>query len=750
VRRWLPVLAVAGLLVTVALAYWQRRMVGGVTFPHVIPRWSADLYEQYLPTWTYAYRGSRLVPAWNPYQLAGVPFLATFGVGGLLYPASFLATVVSVPLALGYACAAHLALAGVLTLACGLALGLSLPAATLGAAGFMLDTAFLAERIHPSYLFGLAWIPGVFLLAGRAVAAPRAWTGVLLGVVIALQVLTYPQLACFVGYALLLLLSARLLIVRPRPPYPRRLAVTAVAAIATATLLSAAQWVPTLELVAQAGRGTGGLPLDQIMGYPPPDWHAFVLPMIFSSGPLALLVPWAFSDLRRPMARALGTLLVTFAFLVGFGTPFYSRIFYHLPAVGLFRIPSRILPIGTFALAMLAAIGMDKALRHDWRRTWTRALVITAGSTTALLLWWHSPPSVAYPLAVVAAAGVAAVLPWPRARVVVAWAVVLLLVVERWGQPNFIPLPQGTPGEFFTPPPFVQFLRERAGVDRIVVIKDWQNRFPVMEKMGTLYGLRVVQDYEPLTVARYHDFLADFDDVNIDRPAFGGRFFPRPDHPAWNRLDLLGVRYVVVAPGKRWAAPPDRFRVVYEKQDATIYENTARLPRAFLATVPRLEADPKETLRRMSAHDFDPLNQVLVDDEMTWEPAPATNVVGAPQVVFDPTSDDTVVLRVSTPTRAVLVLTDLFWPGWRVTVDGAERRIHRVDYLFRGVAVEPGTHVIRFWYDPPSVKLGFAISAGALALLLAAAASRTWRARSPRLAPPSGGTGVATPAGSGA
>jgi hypothetical protein len=48
------------------------------------------------------------------------------------------------------------------------------------------------------------------------------------------------------------------------------------------------------------------------------------------------------------------------------------------------------------------------------------------------------------------------------------------------------------------------------------------------------------------------------------------------------------------------------------------------------------------------------------------------------------------------------------------------------------------------------VKLGFAISAGAFALLLAAAASRTWRARSPRLVPPSGGAGVATPAGSGA
>jgi len=750
VRRWLPVLTVAGLLTAVAIAFWQRRMVEAVPATHEIPRWSADLYEQYVPVWTYAYQGSRFLPWWNPYQLAGVPFVATFGIGGLLYPASWLATVVRVPLAMGYACAAHIALAGVLTLACGRALGLSWPAAALAGVGFMLDTSFLAERTHPSYLFGLAWIPAVFLVAGRVLVEPHAWSGCLLGVVIALQVLTYPQLACFIGYALFLLLVVHLLVVRPPLAVLRRMAVAGALAVGTATLLAAAQWLPTLELVAHAARGSGGLSLAQIMGDPAPEWHSYILPITFSSGALALLVPWGFSDRRRPMVLALGALLAIFAVLVGFGTPFYTRVFYHFPAVGLFRIPSRILPIGTFAIAMLAGVALDKVVRHEWRRAWARALVITAVAATVLLVWWRAPPSVTLPLAAVAAAGLTAILTWLRVRIAGAWVVVLLVIAERWAQPNYVPIPQADPDAFFAPPPFVQFLRERVGTDRVMVIKDWRNRFPIMEKMGTLYGLRVVQDYEPLTVERYHEFLGDFDDVNIDRPAFGGRFFPRPDHRAWNRLDLLGVRYVVVAPRKRWAAPPDRFRIVYEKQDATIYENTARLPRAFLATVPRREADPKETLRRMSAHDFDPLNEVLVEDEVTWEPAPATNVAVAPQVVFDPGSDDTVVLRVSTPTRAVLVLTDLFWPGWRVTVDGAERRIHRVDYLFRGVAVEPGTHVILFWYDPASVKLGFAISAGAFALLLAAAASRTWRARSPRLAPPSGGAGVATPAGSGA
>jgi hypothetical protein len=750
VRRRLPVLTVAGLLIALALAYWQRRMVGPVSVPHGIPRWSADLYEQYLPVWTYAYRDAHLLPWWNPYQLAGVPFIAAFGIGGLLYPASFLAAVVPVRLAMGYACAAHLALAGILALACGRAVGLSAPAAALTAAGFMLDSTFLAERAHPSYLFGLAWIPAVFLVSGRAVAAPGACTGCLLGLVVALQVLTYPQLVCFLAYALLLLLSVHLLIARPSLPYLRRLGIACVTAVATAMLLSAAQWLPTLELVAQAGRGPGGLPLEQILGSPPPDWRDSVLPIVFSAGPLALLVPWAFADLRRPMLLTLGTLLVTFAILVGFGTPFYRQVFYRLPGVGLFRIPSRILPIGTFAIALLAGIALDKVVRHEWRRAWARALVITAAAATVLLVWWRAPPSVTLPLAVVATAGLAATLPWPRVRIAGAWVVVLLVIAERWAQPNYIPVPQANPDAFFTPPPFVQFLRERAGVDRIMVIKDWQNRFPIMEKMGTLYGLRVVQDYEPLTVERYHEFLADFDDVNVDRPGFGGRYFPPPYHRAWRRLDLLGVRYVVVPPGRHWASPSDRFRIVYEKPDATIYENTARLPRAFLVPVTRLATDPQETLRRLTAADFDPLAEVLVEDEVTWTPAPAADEHVTPAVEFEASSDEAVVLHVSTPARAVLVLTDLFWPGWRVTVDGEERRIHRVDYLFRGVAIEPGTHVIRFWYDPLGVKLGFAISAAACAMLVVALAACQYRARHRAPSSPPRSAGVATPAGSGA
>jgi hypothetical protein len=490
--------------------------------------------------------------------------------------------------------------------------------------------------------------------------------------------------------------------------------------------------------VAHAGRGSGGLPLEQVMGPLPLEWQADVLPTLFSAGPLALLLLWAFADRRRPVALVLGTVLLVFAILVGFGTSFYSHVFYRLPAVDLFRIPSRALPLATFAIAILAGIGIDKAVRHRWRRTWPRAVVIAAASAIVIVSLWRSPPSVTLPLAVVVAAALTAVLPRPRARAVMAWAVVLLLVVERWNQPNVISIPQSNPAEFFAPPPFVEFLRERVGVDRILVIKDWKKRFPIMEKMGTLYGFRVVQDYETLTAARYHEFLGEFDDANADRPAFAGRFFPPPDHGAWRRLDLLGVRYVVVAPGRPWRPHSERFRLVYQRNDATIYENLAHLPRAFLTTATRIEKTPQATLQRMRAENFDPLTEALIDDEVVWKSATADESIAA-AVEFGHVDDDAVVLSVSTPTRALLVLTDLFWPGWRVSIDGEERRIQRADYLFRGVAVEPGRHTIRFWYDPLTVKLGFAISAGTLVLLivlaLAAAIGRRQRGDDERAEP---------------
>ena len=78
------------------------------------------------------------------------------------------------------------------------------------------------------------------------------------------------------------------------------------------------------------------------------------------------------------------------------------------------------------------------------------------------------------------------------------------------------------------------------------------------------------------------------------------------------------------------------------------------------------------------------------------------------------------------PEAFVLVLMDLDYPGWSVTVDGHAAESLRIDNLFRGVRLEPGSHHVVWSYRPRSMLLGSAISVMTLLLLAAAAHVRFW------------------------
>lgn len=72
---------------------------------------------------------------------------------------------------------------------------------------------------------------------------------------------------------------------------------------------------------------------------------------------------------------------------------------------------------------------------------------------------------------------------------------------------------------------------------------------------------------------------------------------------------------------------------------------------------------------------------------------------------------------VSAPADGYLLLRDLYWPGWRATVDGRATEILAADGVFRAVPVPAGTHEVRFRYFPASFAWGLAISGTALAAL---------------------------------
>ena len=140
-------------------------------------------------------------------------------------------------------------------------------------------------------------------------------------------------------------------------------------------------------------------------------------------------------------------------------------------------------------------------------------------------------------------------------------------------------------------------------------------------------------------------------------------------------------------------------------------------------------------LQAVTDQDFNPRQVAIVEEDVAGVPrsgnGPQTEPGTARLLSY---GDEEVEVEVRVKARALLVLTDTSFPGWRATVDGEFASVHRVDYLLRGVAVKPGRHRVEFRYQPASWRIGWLVS-GATALALLAwliASGQTRRSRSSR------------------
>jgi hypothetical protein len=65
---------------------------------------------------------------------------------------------------------------------------------------------------------------------------------------------------------------------------------------------------------------------------------------------------------------------------------------------------------------------------------------------------------------------------------------------------------------------------------------------------------------------------------------------------------------------------------------------------------------------------------------------------------------------ISTATTGWVRVADSWYPGWTATLDGQSTTIERVDFLFKGVCVPPGSHSLTLSYQPTAFPLVLWIS----------------------------------------
>ena len=166
----------------------------------------------------------------------------------------------------------------------------------------------------------------------------------------------------------------------------------------------------------------------------------------------------------------------------------------------------------------------------------------------------------------------------------------------------------------------------------------------------------------------------------------------------------------------------------YRSEDVAIYHNHDALPRVFVVHDAQAVPDDEEAIRMLRDLDFDPRAKVLLAAEEVVTGQPAT--VGADRAELVTYDSRVVEVEVEAASGGYLVLTDAWYPGWRVWVDGQEAPLLRADLVFRAVRLDAGKHLVEFVYEPQSFRVGLLVSAAAL-LLLSALGMLGWLAGRP-------------------
>jgi hypothetical protein len=144
----------------------------------------------------------------------------------------------------------------------------------------------------------------------------------------------------------------------------------------------------------------------------------------------------------------------------------------------------------------------------------------------------------------------------------------------------------------------------------------------------------------------------------------------------------------------------------FPEHSSWLYTLNRSVPRAYIVPKVTEEREPLAILARLSSAEFDPINEVILERPL---PISEKKDLKAEAKIVKYTNNR-VDVQASLNGSGILVLADSFYPGWRVYVDGNETKILRANFLFRGVPLTAGQHLVEFRYQPRSFTIGLSIS----------------------------------------
>ena len=418
---------------------------------------------------------------------------------------------------------------------------------------------------------------------------------------------------------------------------------------------------------------------------------------------------------RRGRRLMTCTLAITCLFMLGRFTPFYGLAFRFVPGIDLFRRPTDASFLFGIALAFLVGHSLADYVREGLPRfrpfitgVAASAMIAVVGSAvvfsarTGHALDAAREALVASAVMLVAVSILLSARQRP-ARIVAATLVTLLGVAELlwWNtasrlnaesRSNYAVLEAPTGAEANA----IALLENAIAVDhqrgarpRVEVVGlggAWQN-------LAMVRGWEATNGYNPLRIGLY-ERLASPGEENWS--AFHRRFPPSFDNYDCTLARALGLSYLVMGqpldklPGLR---TPPAAELLLPGPPIWIYRLPGAMPRALLYRWS--EGDAAGAMQNPSA-DLSTIDTQMAYDRLISLPSSADPGV----VKIDSSSPGSVELVTTSAADSLLVLHDLYYPGWIAEVDGKPAAMLRAALLFRAVVVPAGSHRVAFRFEP--------------------------------------------------
>jgi len=204
---------------------------------------------------------------------------------------------------------------------------------------------------------------------------------------------------------------------------------------------------------------------------------------------------------------------------------------------------------------------------------------------------------------------------------------------------------------------------------------------------GSIFRFHTLNGYDPLVLSRYMFFLQASQGLPFVKEVIITDFIKNYNHKF---LKILNLGYI--------------------QQEKGIIKIKDFLPRAFLVKKAIVRPEEK-VLDFMKSDEFDPNTMVVFEPEdVSFLHQEHSEGLFHGSCSITEYSNENIKIKATSNQPCYLVLSEMYYPGWKVTVDGKPAPVLRGDYLLRVIPLGEGQHHVEMRFVSRPFQKGALVS----------------------------------------